>query len=65
MEGRTIKAIAVLSRDRSSSVPALASAHEQGLVNFDASTWLGFFLPKGTPAWMVGRAAWNEVRSGA
>ena len=53
LEGRTIKAIAVLSRDRSSSVPALASAHEQGLANFDASTWLGFFLPKGTPAPIV------------
>jgi tripartite-type tricarboxylate transporter receptor subunit TctC len=34
-------------------VPALASAHEQGLANFDASTWLGFFLPKGTPAPIV------------
>jgi len=53
LEGRTIKAIAVLSRDRSSSVPALASAHEQGLANFDASTWLGFFLPKSTPAPIV------------
>src|SRR5215472_642225 len=53
LEGRTIKAIAVLSRDRSSSVPALASAHEQGLTNFDASTWLGFFRPTGTPAPIV------------
>jgi tripartite-type tricarboxylate transporter receptor subunit TctC len=29
-------------------LPELASAQEQGL-NFEASTWFGFFFPKGTP----------------
>jgi len=43
-----VKAIAILSRDRSSMLPELASAQEQGL-NFEASTWFGFFLPRGTP----------------
>src|SRR5215831_20040395 len=47
-ENKTIKPIAVLSRNRSSSMPELASAHEQGLAEFDASTWQGFFMPKGT-----------------
>src|SRR5262245_26347938 len=46
-ENRTMKPIAILSRDRSPSLPGLASAHEQGLAGFDASTWLAFFLPKG------------------
>ena len=47
------KAIALMTRSRSAVLPELATAHEQGLANFDASTWLGFFLPKGTPAPIV------------
>lgn len=45
-----IKAIAMLSRERSPSLPELATAHEQGLTNLEAETWSAFFLPKGTPA---------------
>lgn len=45
-----VSAIAILSRNRSSALPDLASAHEQGLANFDASTWFALFLPKDTPA---------------
>ena len=52
-ESGTIKPIAILSHDRSPSLPALASAHEQGLAEFDASTWQGFFMPKGTPTAIV------------
>jgi tripartite-type tricarboxylate transporter receptor subunit TctC len=48
IEGKLVKAIAILSRDRSAMLPELASAQEQGL-NFEASTWFGFFLPRGTP----------------
>ena len=48
IEGKLIKAIAILSRDRSAMLPGLASAREQGL-DFEASTWFGFFLPKGSP----------------
>jgi tripartite-type tricarboxylate transporter receptor subunit TctC len=50
IRNNTMKAIAILSRDRSPTLPALASAHEQGLVDFEATYWNGFFLPKGTPA---------------
>jgi tripartite-type tricarboxylate transporter receptor subunit TctC len=48
-----IKAIAVLTRERSPSVPDLASAHEQGLADFDVSTWFAAALPKATPAAIV------------
>jgi tripartite-type tricarboxylate transporter receptor subunit TctC len=48
LEGGTAKAIAILSRERSPLFPNLASAHEQGLTNFDSYFWSGFFLPKGT-----------------
>jgi tripartite-type tricarboxylate transporter receptor subunit TctC len=45
----TVKALAILSKDRSPALPNLPSAHEQGLSNFEATVWLGLFLPKGTP----------------
>jgi tripartite-type tricarboxylate transporter receptor subunit TctC len=50
IENRTIKAIAILSLNRSPMLPTLASAHEQGLIGFEAGYWNAFFLPKGTPA---------------
>ena len=31
----------------------MASAHEQGLNDFEASNWSGLFLPKGAPAGIV------------
>src|SRR3984893_5656472 len=46
--GKTAKAIAILTRERSPLFPNLASAHEQGLTNFETYFWSGFFLSKGT-----------------
>ena len=48
-----VKAIAIVSHDRSPSLPALATAHEQGLTDFDVSSWYAIFLPKGTPVDIV------------
>jgi len=53
IQNKTMKAIAILSRDRSPALPTLPSAHEQGLIDFEATYWNGFFLPKGTPAPIV------------
>ena len=47
--------VAILSKNRSPSMPTLASAHEQGLISFDVPSWYGLFLPKGTPAAIVHR----------
>ncbi len=49
VEGNLVKAIAIMTRDRSPMMPNLPSAHEQGLTDFEAFTWFGFFLPKRTP----------------
>jgi tripartite-type tricarboxylate transporter receptor subunit TctC len=57
--GKQVKAIAVLSKGRSPLMPDLASAHEQGLKDFDVTTWTAFFLPKGTPKAIVDKL--NEV----
>ncbi len=53
IESKTVKTIAILTRNRSPSMPAQASAHEQGLTDFDAASWYAVFLPKGTPAPIV------------
>jgi tripartite-type tricarboxylate transporter receptor subunit TctC len=49
LESKTVKPIAILAKDRSSILPQLASAHEQGLTEFEAEVWFAIFLPKGTP----------------
>ena len=53
IESGAIKPIAILSHGSSPSLPNLASAHEQGLTDFEASNWSAFFLPKDTPALIV------------
>src|SRR5207253_6935808 len=39
--------------NRSPLLPNLASAHEQGLTDFDSYFWSGFLLPKEAPAGVV------------
>jgi tripartite-type tricarboxylate transporter receptor subunit TctC len=50
-----VKALAVLSRTRSPSMPDLRTAEEQGLAGFDITSWYGLFLPRGTPPDIVGK----------
>jgi tripartite-type tricarboxylate transporter receptor subunit TctC len=51
--GKTLKALAILSKNRSSILPDLPSADEQGLTGFDAPSWYALFLPAGTPPAIV------------
>jgi tripartite-type tricarboxylate transporter receptor subunit TctC len=53
IKGDTVKPIALLSLQRLDVLPDLPTAHEQGLANFEASTWNAMFLPKGTPPAIV------------
>jgi tripartite-type tricarboxylate transporter receptor subunit TctC len=53
IENKTVKAIAILTRERSPSLPDQATAHEQGLANFDDANWFALFLPKGTSAAVI------------
>jgi tripartite-type tricarboxylate transporter receptor subunit TctC len=52
---KSVKPIAVLSKNRSHSLPDLPSAHEQGLTDFDIPSWYGLFLPAATPQAIVRR----------
>lgn len=49
----TLTGIAMLAHSRSPLFPSLATAHEQGLTDFEAITWNAFFMPKGTPAAVI------------
>ena len=50
-----LRAIAVGTPKRSPSLPDVPSVAESGYPGFDASLWLGFFAPKGTPAAILKR----------
>ena len=50
-----LKAIATLSRGRAAILPDLPSAHEQGLTDFNVTTWNALLLPKGTPPEIVAK----------
>jgi tripartite-type tricarboxylate transporter receptor subunit TctC len=51
----SVNALAILSPQRSPVMPELATAHEQGLKEFDADGWNALFFPKGTPDAIVRR----------
>jgi tripartite-type tricarboxylate transporter receptor subunit TctC len=53
IESAQITAIGLLTKTRSPISPAIVPVHEQGLTDFDAATWSGFFLPKNTSAPIV------------
>jgi tripartite-type tricarboxylate transporter receptor subunit TctC len=63
IEEKTVKALAVLTQERSPLMPDLATAKEQGFDNIDGYYWMGFFFPKGTPQSIVEtmNAALNEA----
>jgi tripartite-type tricarboxylate transporter receptor subunit TctC len=52
IDGNTVKALAIMTKDRSPVLPNLPTTIEQGL-NVEAYTWNAIFLPKGAPADIV------------
>jgi tripartite-type tricarboxylate transporter receptor subunit TctC len=55
IQGKGVKAIATLTRERTPVLPDLATADEQGLTGFDAPGWYALVVPKGTPEAIVRR----------
>jgi len=54
IDGGTVKAIAMLTKDRSPALPNVPTAIEQGL-DVQAYTWNAIFLPKNAPAAIVNK----------
>ena len=57
IDGGTVKAIAIMTKDRSAALPNLPTAEEQGTKGMEAYTWNAIFLPKDTPAPIVKKLA--------
>jgi tripartite-type tricarboxylate transporter receptor subunit TctC len=55
IEANTVKGIAILQPKRSPEIPNLPSTAEQGLPDFEVSTWFGLFFPRSTPEPIVRR----------
>ena len=55
LDGDTIKAIAVTSKERFSWVPNLPTFAESGLPGFESTGWFGIVAPKGTPLEVVAK----------
>jgi len=55
IESNLVKAIAIFTRNRLPTLPNVASAYDQGMTDFTASTWFGFFVPAGTPGAIIQR----------
>ena len=50
IKGGNLKALAVLGKKLTPALPQVPTASEQGLSNFDVSSWVGVLVPAGTPA---------------
>ena len=50
LQGKRVKVLGITTAKRSPLVPDYATAQEMGVAGVDASIWVGFFVPKGTPA---------------
>lgn len=57
IDGGTVKAIAIMTKDRSPALPNLPTAEEQGTKGMEAYTWNALFAPKGTPEPIVKKLA--------
>lgn len=50
-----VKALAVMSKKRIAALPDVPTLDELGVKDFEVTAWQGLFVPKGTPADVVGR----------
>lgn len=54
-DGGKVRLLAITSAERSKLLPDVPTMAESGLKGFEAQTWAGIFLPKGTPDEVVQR----------
>jgi tripartite-type tricarboxylate transporter receptor subunit TctC len=50
-----VRALGIASTTRASALPQVPTISEAGLVGYDASNWIGLFVPAGTPTVIVHR----------
>ena len=55
LQGKRVKVLGITTAKRSPLVPDYATAQEMGVAGVDASIWVGFFVPTGTPAGIINK----------
>ena len=55
IDGGTVKAIAIMTKERSKALPNVPTALEQGIPKLEAYTWNAIFLPKGAASDVIKR----------
>jgi tripartite-type tricarboxylate transporter receptor subunit TctC len=63
IDGGTVKAIAIMTKERSPALPNVPTGLEQGTPNLEAYTWNALFLPKGASPDIVKKL--NDAAVGA
>ncbi len=53
LQGKRVKVLGITTARRSPMTPDYATAQEMGVPGVDASIWVGFFVPRGTPQAIV------------
>src|SRR5258706_11856652 len=55
LKAQTIRGLAVITRERSTTLPDVPTLHETVLPNYDLLAWAGLFAPAGLPAPIAAR----------
>lgn len=55
LQGKRVKVLGITTAKRSPLVPDYPTAQEMGVPGVDASIWVGFFVPRGTPAPIINK----------
>jgi tripartite-type tricarboxylate transporter receptor subunit TctC len=55
LQAKRVKVLGITTAKRTAQTPNWMSAQEGGIPSVDASIWVGFFVPKGTPRRIVDR----------
>jgi len=55
LQAKRVKVLGITTAKRTAQTPDWPSAQETGLAGVDASIWVGFFVPKGTPKSLINR----------
>jgi len=55
LQAKRVKVLGITTAKRTAQTPDWSTAQEGGIPGLDASIWVGFFLPKGTPKAIVNK----------
>jgi tripartite-type tricarboxylate transporter receptor subunit TctC len=55
LQAKRVKVLGITTAKRTAQTPDWPTAQESGIPSVDASIWVGFFVPKGTPKAIVDR----------